>query len=204
MADVCFIDTETLGLDPDVNPVWEIGLILPDGTEREWHVKVSDRDISLAHPKALEISRFEERYGKTRAIDTPEDVARDLYNTITPGMHLCGAVISFDEERLRRLMWKHGFSPRWHYHLVDIEALAAGKLGMEPPWESRALVEGLGVTIASGEERHTAMGDAREVKRVYEAIFGDQDGPCTQHAYHSDDNRCVRCGAARGQGGSGA
>ena len=177
MADVCFIDTETLGLDPDVNPVWEIGLILPDGTEREWHVKVSDRDISLAHPKALEISRFEERYGKTRAIDTPEDVCRDLYNAIPERCHLAGAVVNFDEERLRRLMWKHGYSPRWHYHLIEVETLAQGYLAgvefgqpLDLPWDSETLSRA--VNVEPGRfDRHTALADARWAKAIYEAVM---------------------------------
>ena len=202
MSNVAFIDTETLGLDPDVNPVWEVGLILPDGTERQWHVKVTDRDIALAHPKALEISQFHERYGKERQPDEPEWVARDLYDLLPKGTHLAGAVVSFDEERLRRLMWKHGYSPRWHYHLIDVEALAAGYLGGQaaagqeirgadnedeaevgrsylsiasPPWDSEELSKALGVE-PDKFDRHTALGDARWAKAIYAAAIGPMVG----------------------------
>lgn len=177
---VCFIDTETLGLDPDHNPVWEVGLIL-DGAEREWHIGVTNRELALAHPKALEISRFEERYGKTRAVDSPADFCRDLYNLIPSGCHLAGAVISFDEERLRRLLWKHGYSPRWHYHLIDVEALAAGYLAHgykhpgdsphRPPWNSDELSQCVGVE-PDQFDRHTALGDARWAKAIYDRVMG--------------------------------
>lgn len=182
-ADVCFLDTETLGLDPDVNPVWEVGLILPDGTEREWHIKVTDRDISLAHPKALEISGFEERYGKTRAVDTPEHFCRDLDDLIPERCHLAGAVISFDEERLRRLLWKHGYSPRWHYHLIDVETLAEGYLAgvefgesIELPWNSETLSRAVNVN-PDDFDRHTALGDARWAKAIYEAVMTCEGQP---------------------------
>lgn len=200
---VCFIDTETLGLDPDHNPVWEVGLILPDGTEREWQIEVTPREIALAHPKALEISRFHERHGVTRSLDSAENVAKDLNDCIQPGTHLAGAVVSFDEERLRRLMWKHGYSPRWHYHIIDVEGLAAGYLAgcrraigevsnstgealwagskawkavegpdHDPPWDSEELSRAVGVQ-PDRFDRHTALGDARWAKAVYEAVMGN-------------------------------
>lgn len=197
MSNVAFIDTETLGLDPDVNPVWEVGLILPNGTEHQWHIRVTDRDIALAHPKALEIGRFEERYGKERDLDFEAHVARDLHDLIEPGTHLAGAVVSFDEERLRRMLWRHGHSPRWHYHLIDVEGLAAGyvagtwhainELGAGdpkadgytleearsalPPWDSETLSGLVGVD-PDDFDRHTALGDARWAKAVYEAVNG--------------------------------
>ena len=180
---VVFVDCETLGLDPDVNPIWEIGLILPDGKEREWQVEVTPRDISLAHPVALEISGFDRRYGHDRAIDTRADVCRDLDAIIPTGAHLCGAVVSFDEERLRRMLWAEGYSPRWHYHLVDVETLAKGFLygrsSMDGPEDridedlddSEVLSRAVGVDPADFD-RHTALGDARWAKAIYEAVVG--------------------------------
>lgn len=172
---VCFIDTETLGLDPDHNPVWEVGLILPDGREFEWQVEVTPRQIALAHPKALEITRFEERYGHTGPQLSPEDLSRHLRVFIPTGCHLAGAVVSFDEERLRRLMWAHGDAPTWHYHLIDVEALAAGYLAAQGdplpmPWDSEAMSRAVGVE-PDKFDRHTALADARWAKAIYEAVI---------------------------------
>lgn len=167
---VAFVDTETLGLDADVHPVWEIGLILPDGVEYTWQVKVTDRELSLAHPRALEIGRFAERYNKTDEPRPRSWIARSLVEIIEPGLHLAGAVVSFDEERLRRLLWAEGYTPPWHYHLVDVEALGAGALGIPPPWSSAELSMGLGVD-PDAFERHTALGDARWAKALYVAAL---------------------------------
>lgn len=195
-APVAFLDTETLGLDPDHNPVWEVGLILPDGAECLWHVQVTAREKALAHPIALEIGRFEERYGRDAHPITRAELAYHLCDRIPKGTHLAGAVISFDEERLRRLMWAEGLSPRWHYHLIDVEALAAGwligtfsaiqEVGKNPdadgptqdeamralpPWDSNALSLALGVD-PEDFDRHTALGDARWAKAIYERVMG--------------------------------
>lgn len=130
-APVAFVDTETTGLDADVQPIWELAIIRPDGTEHVYQVKVTPRQIDLAHPKALEISGFTERYVPARAIEPAR--AAHLVSSLLEGCHLAGAVVSFDEERLRRMCWAHGQPVTWHYHLLDVEALAAGKVAMPPP-----------------------------------------------------------------------
>lgn len=182
-GEVCFIDTETLGLDADVHPIWEVALIDPDGQERTWQVRVTPRDIDLAHPIALEIGRFAERYDETDAVDPMLFCIE--FEDLTRGCHLAGAVVSFDEERLRRMFWREGIKVGWHYHLIDVEALAVGWLrgytdGQEErdepyplPWKSDNLSREIGVEPPSEEERHTALGDARWAKRIYEKVMSD-------------------------------
>lgn len=180
MSNVVFIDTETLGLDPDVHPVWEVGMIRPSGEEVSFQIRVTARDVSLAHPVALEISGFHERYDKTRAI-MPREAALRLRDLIPEGAHLAGAVVSFDEERLRRLMWRYGYSPRWHYHLVEVETLAVGYIAgarscgeyppaPPPPWDSNEISRLVGVDPAQFD-RHTALGGARWAKAIYDAVM---------------------------------
>ncbi len=175
---VAFIDTETLGLDADVHPVWEVGLILPTGQEETFKIEVTGRDITLAYPKALEISRFEERYRNGPDPMPPADAAAWLAHLIPLHCHLAGAVVSFDEERLRRLLWRHGFAPPWHYHLIDVETLAVGYLAgvafgekQSPPWDSESLSRAVNVN-PDDFDRHTALGDARWAKAVYDAVIG--------------------------------
>lgn len=87
----------------------------------------------------------------------------------------------------------------WHYHLIDVEALAVGYLyGLKRshehevlppdayddpavqaaivgssyrslPWRSDDLSSALGVMV-SDEDRHTALGDARWARRIYQAV----------------------------------
>jgi hypothetical protein len=59
----------------------------------------------------------------------------------------------------------------WHYHLIDVEALIAGRLAIAPPWKSDDLSRAIGVEPPSDQDRHTAIGDARWVKQMYEAVY---------------------------------
>ena len=224
MTAVCFVDTETTGLDPDRHAIWEVALILPDASEHVWQFPV---DEMSADPFALNIGHYWERAWPTntplgsfpditaiynaddltkarskaglgRAIQPNADWCRHFRN-LTAGLHLCGAVPSFDEERLRRLLNRNGVLHRWHYHLVDVEALAAGYLSAQcegqaadgtrgtvpsvrldgsinhidgrPPWKSEDLSRAVGVS-PDGFDRHTALGDARWAKAIYEAVMG--------------------------------
>lgn len=203
MTRICFIDTETTGLDPDRHAIWEVALITPGGDEHVWQFPVSEM---AADPFALNIGRYWDRHWGTgnevpvlnaiydahnaksrrknfpdegRAIRADSTWAR-RFRDLTAGCHLAGAVISFDEERLRRLLHSLGVLHRWHYHLIDVEALAAGYLAsmahgldnldpLQLPWDSDALSAALGVTV-SDEDRHTALGDARWARAIYDAV----------------------------------
>jgi hypothetical protein len=214
---VCFIDTETTGLDPVRHQIWEVALITPNGDEHVWQFPV---DEMTADPAALNIGRYWDRRwdpdwteirhanaiydahtplsrrknfpDQGRAIAPGPDWCR-RFRDLTAGLHLAGAVVSFDEERLRLLLHKFGVLHRWHYHLIDVEALAAGYLAQiaeagrrgldpapadpaegwphQPPWKSDELSAALGVTV-SEEDRHTALGDARWARAIYDAVMG--------------------------------
>lgn len=180
-APVAFVDTETTGLAADYHEIWEVGLIV-DGEERSWQLPI---DLKKADPKALDVGRFHERYDVSALTPVSRFAAEFMaffeeIVTPIPGTnaisvvkrHLVGAVISFDEERLRKLLAPHRHpqdSKGWHYHLVDVEALAAGKVGMAPPWNSETLSRAVGVE-PERFDRHTALGDARWAKAIYEAV----------------------------------
>ncbi|HEV2071061.1 MAG TPA: hypothetical protein VGR26_14825 [Acidimicrobiales bacterium] len=127
-AQLAFVDTETTGLDPVRHQVWEVGLILRwengDELERSWQLPV---DLARADPMGLEVGRFHDRRLPAGQWTGLRAFAHE-FAILTLGARLVGAVISFDEERLRRLLRANGECPMWHYHLVDVEALAAGWL----------------------------------------------------------------------------
>lgn len=205
MTALAFVDTETTGLDPDRNEVWEVGLILQDpdvpdaNGEYLWHVDV---DLGRADSMALTIGRFYERWqgsavyaGRTDPAEPNGDGPAHfvsaasfapLFARLTHGAHLVGAVPSFDDAFLKRLLRANGACPGWHYHLVDVEALAAGWLAAgslpgersaetfdkcTPPWNSNDLSRAVGVN-PDDYERHTALGDARWAKAIYEVVMG--------------------------------
>jgi hypothetical protein len=204
---ICFVDTETTGLDPDGHEIWEVGLITPDGDEHEWQLPV---DLSRADPIALNIGRFHERRWEEpepgpidvisrdgRCLQTPLVRFARRFVNLSRGHHLAGAVVSFDAERLWKLLRANGQCPMWHYHLIDVEALAAGwlmgrgqlvpEMRLEADPSARELLEGIGIATPPWDsnvlscavgvdpdqfDRHTALGDARWAKAVYEAVMG--------------------------------
>lgn len=200
MTKLAFIDTETLGLDPDRHPVWEAALILTDTDKSEslyrgtWQIKLTEKQIADGDQVGMNICRFHERYGEGCMVDAASFV--EVFADLTAEAHLVGAVVSFDEERLRRLCLAHGRVPKWHYHLIDVEALAFGYLhgrarmnaalahpgssAASPlpevaralPWRSDDLSAAIGVETVPPGERHTAMADALWAKRIYDKVTG--------------------------------
>lgn len=211
MTRLCFVDTETTGLDPARHEVYEIAAIYrPENTanadeEHRWWLPV---DLSKAEPTALRLGHYYERHPVSvvekglrpgfqdcvlywRPGQTPTDTPAafgfaefaEQFARGTAGAHLVGAVPSFDEKFLERLLRRNGAAPAWHYHLIDVEALAAGCIaGMprpdfdpkpvspRPPWRSDDLTAALGVKVAE-DARHTAVGDARWARDTYDAVM---------------------------------
>lgn len=206
MTRLVYIDCETTGLDCDRHEVYEIGLILrePDKADQEyrWWLPV---DLAKADPMALSIGRYFERHpdrwnlglsriwfptkdgtveGGEGTRETRQECAQSLMRH-TAGAHLVGAVPNFDAAFLGRLLRANGCCPAWHYHLVDVEALAAGYIvgqygtrdkaernAVTLPWNSNDLSRAVGVE-PDEVERHTALGDARWAKAIYDAVMGD-------------------------------
>lgn len=176
MSGVCFIDTETLGLDPEIHPIWEIAVIV-DGVEHCWQQRLSYSDGRHADPYATKLTRFDERYDHGAAMQPADSLMR--LSELVQGRHWVGAVPSFDEERVRRA-WVQWVGPQperwpWHYHLICVETLATGWLaakGVELPlpWDSDELTRCLGLEPPVDDQRHTALADARWAKAIYERI----------------------------------
>lgn len=203
MSGVCFIDTETTSLDAETGEIWEVALIeRRPRTESAAHaagfhyVDVEHRwllpvDLTHADPVSLEIGGFAARHPQGHEMSCfTGDVAGHEDHVLTPiesfvaqlmalteGAHIVGAVISFDDERLRRLLrHKAGLESRWHYHTIDIEAMTVGFLlghgilsPVQLPWKSTELSLAVGVD-PTRYETHTALGDARHVRDLWDVM----------------------------------
>lgn len=198
MTKYVFADTETTGLDPDRCEIWEIGAILreegqPD-KEYAWQIRPT---LNGAEPTGLRIGRYYQRSLVTRAQpgeawklrhpnNDPGDgerdpsrwtnaaiVAADLA-LILDGAFLVGAVPWFDERFLQRFLAQHNQTATNHYHLVDVETLAAGALGLKPKWDFDSVLDAFGLKYDEAD-RHTALGDARMARDLFDAVYDQHE-----------------------------
>lgn len=170
-AKLAFVDLETTGLDPKRHEIWEIALLVGE-EELHWYLPV---DLTRADADALRISGFYERHPAVRGGGewTPPGVEETatVIARVTAGAHLAGVNPAFDATFLGAFIRQNGQVPTWHYHLVDVLPLIAGHFRLAPPWDSKDLSAVLRVEPPDGEERHTALGDARWARRMYEAVM---------------------------------
>lgn len=177
MTDIVFLDTETLGLDPDA-PVWEFAAV-----RRLDPVGEIELRFTIRHDPAHWLDGFPEefladylaRYDPAAAWG--EVAAVGAIHAITKGAHIVGAVPSFDTERLAKLLRRNGIEPEWHYHLIDVENVVVGYLAgrgelIPPPWKSDQLSAAVGVN-PDDYARHTAMGDVRWAMAQWDAVIGN-------------------------------
>lgn len=129
--------------------------------------------------------------GELELVELPEPVqwvtseqAAGIVERELAGAVVVGANPQFDTTTLEPLLRLHHLAPPWHYRPVCIEAVAYGYLvglargrdaelpGIPVPWKSDHLGQLLGVEAASDEDRHTALGDARWVMRMWDEMTG--------------------------------
>lgn len=181
-SQVAFIDTETTGLHPDHHEIWDIAIIVDD-EEHCWQNKLSQAGLILVDDWVRENTRFSTDYNHETAI-WPWETAERL-EKLLKGRHLVGACPWFDSERLHSIYRRHMQETNhpWHYHLLDVECLALADyidrvadargdfIDLDLPIKSDDLSRMIGVEPP--EDRHTAIGDARWAKQIFEKIFGE-------------------------------
>lgn len=194
-----FCDTETTSLIipwlPNGRRVWEATLkrVEPGGAVAA-HVTamVTDQDLTYADPVALDKGGFYERSPLgVRSTEELEELPaytdesewmseHELAHTVwemTRGAHLVGTNVPFDADSFSELLYRHGLPQGvWHYHVVDTSALAAGALGVAPPYESRALSAALGVDRDAFGTAHTSAADTAWAEAVFYAALRHQAG----------------------------
>ena len=182
----------------------------------QFFIELDALDLPNADPFSLNVGRFWERHPQAMRLRAGQDIGCDaveLWSSwakadvfavpegavvdaataahviagMTHGAHLVGAVPNFDAEVLAALLRDNGLTPSFHYHLIDVEALAVGWLcawdradgepGIRPPWRSDDLSTALGVPPPAKDTRHTALGDAAWALAIYDHITGGEEKP---------------------------
>ena len=167
---ICFLDTETTGLDPQVAEVIEVAVIRcePDGSETRFHTLIKPQRIEDAHPKALEVNGYAADPSRWDDAPTMAEVG-DRIADITRNSVICGHNVGFDEAMISANFKRAGVRRRIPYHKVDTVTLAwehLVPLGLERLSMDR-IREFLGW---SKEGAHTAMKDAEDAKSLYDLL----------------------------------
>lgn len=191
---LAFADTETPHLNPRGRVPWEIAIIRrrPDGTETE-HVWQVRPDLATADPVSLRFGRYGERFIVPDDAEasgahpdhpiirmTREQVATAISNVLD-GAVIVGSNAQFDANWIGELLNRHDIEPNWHYRPVCVATRAEGYLtAIDPEWvaeqsakgpiSSYALSRRLGVEPPAKDVAHTALGDARWHKALYDAL----------------------------------
>ncbi len=193
-------DTETTGLHDDCN-VWDIGMIVrAPGADRahdmEIQIIVTDADFSDATAEALEIGKARERHpafgvrDRRPAVEymTRRDAAEVVEATVRDAI-IVGIVPSFDERALKKLLRDNGYPWFGYYDLRDAKQLACGWLlgaraaGKDVPhpasvdWKSEQVSELMGIPRPGDADRHTAIGDARWARDLYDVVMASSAAP---------------------------
>lgn len=179
---IVFVDTETTDIEPDRAVPWEIALVIRDpGMLDVEEVHLIHIDALRADPDALTVGRYYDRHPCAAAPINghvcplpPRYVTLAGVAEATAGAVMVGNNVSYDLTVLGRHLDRPAAA--WHYQPIDIKPLAAGWLAARGvSWEgvypsTSQIADILGVPRPE-DTRHTALGDARWVRDVYDTIM---------------------------------
>ncbi len=129
--DICFIDTETLGLHPDA-PVWDFAAVrrFAAGGEDKTEFRIRhdpahwlDELAKAPHGQQF-VDDYLNRYVRSDA--ATEFDAAVMMNIVTRGALVVACNPGFDLPRIDKLIVKHGMTPSYHYHPFDISSIVFG------------------------------------------------------------------------------
>lgn len=177
---ILVVDTETGGLDPQVNSILTIGLVMrKDGAEMGRKlIKVAEDDI-VAEERALQVNGIDidalrrDGISPAAAVVEIEEFIR-ANGSYPAGVVVAGHNIPFDVGFLQRLYRLAGVKYPFRYRVLDTVSLAyamqlAGRLPNLKSVSLDALAARFGITIRTGTT-HDALEDAVATSAVLSAL----------------------------------
>lgn len=160
-----FIDIETNGTDYNYHEAIEIGIVVGD---EEFECSLPFQ-LSRSNPEALEVNGWGKR--EFAPLWDPKHAAANIWS-LTRDCYLVGQNVRFDERFVDNFLRAQGFIPEWNFRLVELSSLIAGVQGLMPPIKTGEIIEITGIT---NDASHTALGDARWDKKVFEWCLDQTD-----------------------------
>lgn len=162
-----FVDLETTGLEAGVDQITEIAWITDDGKERSYLL----HHTRLPNEWVLHNTDYLTRIAPAPKEDPHQVLAWFAIDCLTRrgdgNIYMVGACPAFDDRFLRIAYGERGVP--YHYHVLDVEAMALGRFPHNEPCSLKDLRGLLGIP-GENEAAHTALADAREVKLIFDAL----------------------------------
>ena len=169
MTGLCFIDTETTGLDARIHQPYEVCAWREDWDGPRTYYP--GHSLEFADQAALKVGGYFDRDFRPTpdtSLATPGSLAKHLN-----GVTLVGSNPAFDATMLTRLIG----APVWHHRLINVAEGGMWVFGWDRP-------KGLADVAAECRNRgheipepdHTAEGDVRTTRAVYDALRSITNG----------------------------
>ena len=163
MTVLCFIDTETTGLDARIHQPYEVCIWRED--EPNPGTLALPHSLEFADQQALRIGGYHDR--QFTPYETDGATERRLLLKALTGATLVGSNPAFDAAMLTRVIG----APVWHHRLINVAEGGMWVFGWDRP-------KGLADVATECRDRgydipepdHTAEGDVRATRAVYEAL----------------------------------
>lgn len=164
MTTLCFIDTETTGLDARIHQPYEVCVWREDWDEPNTYYP--GHTLEFADQQALRIGGYftrDFRPAPDNSYSTPGALAKHLQ-----GVTLVGSNPAFDAAMLTRVIG----APVWHHRLINVAEGAMWLFGWDRPKGLADVREHLSTLHGYDipEPDHTAEGDVRTTRAVYHAL----------------------------------